>query len=64
MFTSNDFKALPNECWFHLFATYLQQDWEEFHRACAEYEVNHEYAMFVCRLGDRILPRRQDDINS
>ena len=58
MFTNKDFKALPNEQWFHLFAAYLQKQWDEFYRSCDEYNINPEYAMFVCKLGDKVLPRR------
>lgn len=59
MFTSDDIKALPNEYWFHLFAAYLAKNWDEFNKSCEEYDINSEYAMFVCKLGDKVLPRRK-----
>lgn len=61
MFTSNDFKALPTEYWFHLFAAYLAGNWTEFEKSCKEYDINVEYALFVCRLGDKVIPRRKDE---
>ena len=60
MFTSNDIKTISTSKWFHLFAAYLEKDYDEFIRSCYEYGINDEYAWFVCALGYRIIPRRTD----
>lgn len=60
MFTSKDIKTLPTSDWFHLFAAYLDNDIDEFTRACKEYNINDEFAWFVCALGYRVIPRRKD----
>lgn len=60
MFTSNDIKTISTSKWFHLFAAYLEKDYDEFIRSCDEYGINDEYAWFVCALGYRVIPRRTD----
>lgn len=60
MFTSKDIKTLPTSDWFHLFAAYLEKDYDEFIRSCKEYGINDEYAWFICALGYRVIPRRTD----
>lgn len=60
MFTIKDMKTLPTDKWFHLFAAYLEKDYEEFIRSCKEYDINDEWAWYVCALGYRVIPRRTD----
>lgn len=60
MFTVNDMKTLSTDKWFHLFAAYLEKDYEEFIRSCNEYNINDEWAWYVCALGYRVIPRRTD----
>lgn len=59
MFTSDDIKTIKTEEWFHLFACYLENEWDEFKESCKEYDINDEYAFFICRLADKLLPRKK-----
>ena len=60
MFTSNDIKTISTDKWFHLFAAYLENDVEEFAKSCKDYNINDEWAWFVCALGYKVIPRRTD----
>lgn len=53
-------KPLPSACWLCLFGAYLEGHWDEFHDMCKQFDVEPEYAKFVCGYADKHLPRRTD----